>query len=247
MAASADINVPNGGTVSLNGSSVDLGCSDVIVAGTLSLQGGSLNNVRNVSIAAGGSIVAGSGSITLAGDWSNSGSFDAGTGSVNFVDAPACVPANTGSNISGNNTFATLSLISAGGKLYKFAAGSTQNVLQQLTITGTPALAIRVQSSVVGQRAFVNLSGLQTMADLAVADMGASGRWLAPYLINRNSAGSVTRWFGDPFAAVVVPALGPSQLLGLSALLLLLGFGAKRRFRAFGHVDCKSNTRNVQD
>lgn len=105
IAAFADVSVPAGGVISLNGSSIDLACSDVIVAGTLSLQGGSLTNARHVSIAAGGSIVAGSGSITLAGDWTNLGGFSAGTGSVSFVDAPACVATATGSAISGNSTF----------------------------------------------------------------------------------------------------------------------------------------------
>lgn len=248
--ARADVIVPAGGVMSLNGGSVDLACSDVIVAGTLSLQGGSLGNVRHVSIAAGGSIVAGSGSITLAGDWSNTGGFDAGTGTVNFVDAPACVASNTGSTISGNSTFATLSLISTTAKLYRFAAGSTQNVQQQLTIVGTEPSPIRIQSSVPGQRAFINLSGQQTMNQLAVTDMTASGRWIAPYLNNRNPNGAVTGWFGDPEAGRVVPALSPLLLLALSTLLLLLCVGTWRQPGAAGHSGHnagKSNTRNVQD
>lgn len=247
MAAVADISVPAGGVISLNGGSVDLACSDVIVAGTLSLQGGSLTNVRHVSIAAGGSIVAGSGSITLAGDWSNLGSFGAGTGAVNFVDAPACVATST---ISGNSTFATLSLISTTGKLYRFAAGSTQNVTQQLTISGTQALPIRIESGTAGQRAFINLSGQQTMNQLAVTDMTASGRWIAPYLNNRNPNGAVTGWFGDPEAGRVVPALSTGLLLGLSALLLLSGVGVRRWANVCGRISRRaspSNTRNVQD
>ena len=250
MAVSADIIVPAGGVASLNGGSMDLGCSDVIVAGTLSLQGGSLSNVRHVSIAAGGAIVAGSGSITLAGDWSNLGSFGAGTGSVNFVDAPACVPTNTGSSISGNTTFATLSLISTTGKLYRFAAGSTQNVQQQLTISGTQALPIRIESDTPGQRAFINLSGQQTMNQLAVNDMTASGRWIAPFLNNRNPNGAVTGWFGDPEAGRVVPTLSTGLLLGLSALLLLSGVGARRWLSGApraGRSARTSNIRNVQD
>ena len=250
IAAFADVSVPAGGVISLNGGSIDLACSDVIVAGTLSLQGGSLTNVRHVSIAAGGSIVAGSGSITLAGDWTNLGGFSAGTGSVNFVDAPACVATATGSTISGNSTFSTLSLISTTGKLYRFAAGTTQNVLQQLTISGTQALPIRIESSTAGQRAFINLSGQQTMNQLAVTDMTASGRWIAPYLNNRNPNGAVTGWFGDPEAGRVVPALSPGLLLALSALLLLSVAGIRRQrnnsVRAGRHAE-PSNTRNVQD
>ena len=119
----ADILVPAGGGMALGASSTDLNCGDVTVAGTLLLQKGSLNNVRNLSIAAGGSVVAGSGVITLSGNRSDAGSFSAGVVAVNFVDAPTCL---TSSTISGTTTFATFSLISTGGKLYRVAAGSTQ-------------------------------------------------------------------------------------------------------------------------
>ena len=216
--AHADITVPANAAVSLNGGNVDLACSDVIVAGALSLDGGSLANVRNVTILAGGSIVAGAGSITLSGNWSNAGGFSAGTGAVNFVDAPTCVPTSTGGTISGNTTFATLSLVSTLGKRYQFAAGSAQRVMQQLTITGLAGQPILIESSAVGQSATIALNGQQTMSELAVTDMRSSSVWLAPYLTNRNPTGSVVGWFGEPFA-VSVPALEGRWLWVLAALL----------------------------
>ena len=71
--------VPAATTVGLGGGSMNLGCTDVILNGTLDLQGGTLTNVRHVQIAAGGSLVLGSGSVSLAGNWSNAGTLNAGT------------------------------------------------------------------------------------------------------------------------------------------------------------------------
>lgn len=187
--------------------------------------------MRSISIASGGSIVAGSGSITLSGNWSNVGSFNADTGSVNFVDAPACA---TTSIVSGNTTFATLSIISATGKLYQFAPGSTQSITAFLTLTGTQALPTRVQSSVAGQPAFINLMGNQNLSQLAVTDMVATGRWLAPYQANRNTSGAVVGWFGEPNP---VPTLGNGLLIALSALLLFVGMRLRMRRRGDRHTN----------
>jgi hypothetical protein len=227
----ADIAVPANAVVSLNGGNVDLACSDVVVAGTLSLGGGNLANVRNVTILAGGSVDTGAGAITLAGHWNNAGSFNAGTGAVNFVDAPACVPTGTGGAISGNTTFATLSLASALGKRYQFAAGSSQRVMLQLTISGLAGLPIQIESSAAGQSATIALNGQQTMSELAVTDMRSSSVWLAPYLTNRNPAGRVVGWFGEPFA-VSVPVLDGQWLWVLAVLLGLMAVLTQRVYNA---------------
>lgn len=212
--AHADLLVPAGGVTQLNGGSLDLGCTDVIVGGTLDLGGGTLSNVRNVSIQAGGTISAGAGSITLSGDWSNQGAFNAGTGIVSFVDAPACA---TTSTISGNSTFNRLSIVSTTGKLYRFAAGSSQRVQGLLTLTGTGSNPLRIESTVAGSSADINLSGTQNMANLAVRDMTASGEWLALGLTNQASGGAAVRWFGFPSIPV-----NSTLMLLLSALALLL-------------------------
>ena len=220
--AHADIVVPAGGSIALGGSSTDLGCGDVTIAGTLLLQNGALNNVRNLTIAAGGSVVAGSGVITLSGNWNNAGSFNAGTGAVNFVDAPAC---STNSTISGSTTFATLSLVSTSGKLYRFAVGSTQTILTLFRASGTAALPLRLESTVAGQIAFIKLTGQQLINDLAVADLRAVGLPIAPTLINHNP-NSAIGWFGLTDA---VPVASGITLGAICLSLLLFGLGALRR------------------
>lgn len=228
--AYADISVPAGGNIALGGGSTDLGCSDITVAGTLLLQNGSLNNVRSFTIAAGGSVVAGSGVITLSGNWNNAGSFNAGTGTVNFVDAPNC---STGSTISGSTTFATFGLVSTSGKLYRFAPGSTQSILTLLTASGTAALPLRLESAGDLQTAFINLTGQQLMNDLAVNDLRAIGVPLAPALRNRNPTGVAIGWFGLTEASYVVPAASGFTLGVICLCLLLFGIGALRRTARF--------------
>ena len=219
----ADISIPAGGSIALNGAAVDLGCTDVVVSGTFSLDTGSLINVRNVSILPGGVVNAGSSQITLAGDWSNTGSFNAGTSRVNFVDTPACA---TSSTISGNTQFYMLSLTSTIGKVYRFAVGSTQQILYQLTITGVPGTPIQLRSTVAGQTANINLSAFQIMHDIAVNDLVATGVWLAPYLVNQAPGGSALRWFGEPDYARI-PTLGTTSLFAL--ILLIFGFAYRAR------------------
>lgn len=223
-AARADLVVPASGSVALGGGTLDLACTDVIVAGTLDLGGGSLSNVRSVVIQAGGVVSVGGGSISLSGDWSNAGTLNAGTGTVSFVDAVGCA---TNSTISGNSTFFRLSIVSATGKLYRFASGSMQTTLSQLTLTGAAGNPLRIESTVVGSRADINLIGAQAMANLAVRDMTASGQWLALGQSNQAVGGVAVNWFGFP----TVPVNSPLVLWLLFAGLLL-GGGCLSRSKA---------------
>ena len=218
----ADLNIGVGGSFDLGGGAMDLGCTDVVVGGTLNLSGGSLTNVRSLTIQSSGILNAGSGSITLAGDWSNQGNFNAGTGSVNFVDAPACA---TTSTISGNSNFYRLSIVSNSGKLYRFASGSSQTVGNQLTLLGSAALPLRIEASTAGSFANINLAGNQVMANLAVRDMTASGQWLALGLSNQASGGNTINWFGFP----IVPTLSSTALAALALSLAALAQTQRRR------------------
>ena len=60
-------------------------------------------------------------------------------GTVSFVDDVGCATAPTQSAISGNTAFDSLSIVSSSGKLYQFAAGSTQTVTSALTLQGSGA------------------------------------------------------------------------------------------------------------
>jgi len=67
--ASADQTIGAGGVVSLCDGSIDLCCTDIFIAGTLNLDEGALLNVRNLTVLAGGVLNGGSGSYSVAGDF----------------------------------------------------------------------------------------------------------------------------------------------------------------------------------
>ena len=124
-AAHADLIVAAGATTNLANGVVDLACTDLIVAGTLQIASGTMQNVRNVTIQGGGTIDGGSGVIQVGGNWTNNGSFAANAGEVDFRDV--CGP--TPSTISGNTTFFRASFVSGSGKNYVFTVGTTQTIL----------------------------------------------------------------------------------------------------------------------
>lgn len=224
LPAHADLSIPTGSSFNLAGGSVDLGCTDVIVGGTLDLAGGRLSNVRSFTIQSGGAVSMGTaGSIALAGNWSNAGTFNPGTGTVLFVDAPACASTST---ISGNTSFYSLSLVSGLGKLYKFASGSTQRVLNALTLTGISGQPLRIESTTAGVPANIEMIGAtQVTGFLAVRDMTATGQVIALGLANLAPGAITPRWFEIP----VVPTLSTAMLVVM--MLALIGLTTQFRRR----------------
>ncbi|CAM5789954.1 MAG: IPTL-CTERM sorting domain-containing protein [Burkholderiales bacterium] len=229
--AHADYVVPAGASSGLAGGSMDLACTDVIVDGAFDLQGGTLTNVRHVQIGAAGSLTLSSGSISLAGNWSNGGTLNAGTGTVSIVDNAACAASSV---VSGNNSFYALGITSTTGKLVQFAAGSVQTVQSTLTLTGAAGTPLRVESTTPGSvSADINLptGGTQNLANLAVRGMSASGQWLAAGQTNQG-AGPVSRWFGSPTPpgpGGVAPIPTTSQWTLLLMSLALAGLAAATR------------------
>ncbi len=233
--AAADVIVPVNAIGSLNGGTLDLGCTDLIVAGTLRVGSGQVLNARNVTIQPGGALDGGSGTIELGGNWSNSGGFLAGTSTVRFLDLCALASAT----ISGSSSFANARFISSIGKTYVFAVGSTQTITSVLEITGTASQPIQFRSSAAGQVASINLtgSGTQQIVHVGVTDVFATGQHLAPGQTNEGGAGNAKGWFGTPIgppfppaALTPIPALSTLMLGVLAALLALVaGLGLRRR------------------
>lgn len=213
----ADLVVPAGGRYALNGGSTDLGCTDLVVGGTLIVDSGAITGIRSVSILAGGSIAATTGHLSLSGDWANAGSFTAGTGLVSFVDLAGCVTA--GGTISGNATFSRLSFITALGKTYRIASASTQTITQQLTIQGALASPLVLRGSIAGQPAFIALTGGQSVSNFGAADLVSTVNWIAPNQTNA-IAGKVARIFGDPNVPIPALPFGAIVLLALALTLL---------------------------
>ena len=194
-AAHADLVVPSGGQYATGGGQTDLACTDVVVAGTLFVAGGSLVNVRHLTIQPGGTIEGGSGVIQLGGNWSNSGTFVAGTSTVRFIESCGL----TSVTVDGSTAFFNASFVSTTGKTYTFAVGTTQTIAGMLEILGTAGNPIQFRSSTPGQVANINLlsGGTQSILHVGVTDVWATGQHLAPNQTNEGGGGNASNWFGS--------------------------------------------------
>jgi len=218
--AIASVNIPAGGRIALNGGGLGVGCTDMTVGGNLQLGSGAVFSIRDMRILA-GSIDAGSGTLTLGGNWDNQGSFIAGSSLVSIVDA--CAPA---AGFSGPSTFYDLSLVSSIGKRITILPGQTQTVLHALTIIGTLANPIQIQSGVPGRPGFLQLDAFatQNISHVGVSDNWATGQPLAPTLSNEGGTGNSLGWFGVALDGVrPVPAIGNWGLALLT--IMMIGFG----------------------
>lgn len=223
----ADLVVPVGASIQLNGGTLALGDSSLDLGGTLDLGSGASIGITNLSTLPGSLLAAGSGLIELSGDWSVQGTFNAGSGAVNFVDALAGV-----SNLYGSNTFHTLSLVSAIGKHVVVEPASIQRIAQQLVIQGTAALPIQIERLPVGDVAQFNLlpAGSQLISHVGVSNVHATGQPLAPDLTNEGGSGNAFGWFGTLLLPPLpVPATSTLSLLILFGVMLLAARFARRR------------------
>ncbi|ARU05465.1 hypothetical protein CCO03_12910 [Comamonas serinivorans] len=188
---------------------VDLSCEDVLVQGTLQLQGAHLSRVRTLTIEAGGHLaVSGGAQLDVSLGWHNAGAFTAGDGTVD-VDG-ACSDTTT---FTGNNRFQTLQATAAGQTLL-WAAGSEQQVAGLLTLQG---------QTLRGQGGTARLSllpeGTQAIEAVGVDNVDArGGQHLAPTQHNLIAGGVAPNWFqpAAPGAGVVAPVpLGGPWSLGV--------------------------------
>lgn len=115
--------------------------------------------------------------INVAGSWSNSGNFTAGTGAVQFTSASQ-------SDITGTTTFydLTVDTNAAGAKTVRFGAGQEQTVSHTLTLKGYAGKVLTIRSTTDSTDAFLKLQvgGTQSLDYLDVYDNNASnGQTLA--------------------------------------------------------------------
>ncbi len=202
-ARAADLTVGTGSTLDLGTGSLDAGCSDFLVGGTLALNAGSASQVRDLSIQPGGTLQGSAGSIEVAGNWSNTGSFSAGTGTVQLADG--CGVAS--SSVNQSNSFYRLFLSSATAKIFNFAAGTTQAVAQRFQAHGTSTDLLQIRSSTAGVAANLDVQGSRGTSYLDVQDNHATG---LPVLFGLGStdSGNTNGWvFGS------VPVLSAAGLL----------------------------------
>ena len=161
-ASGAEVTVGSGASFDLGTGSLDLGCADLTVTGTLSAGTAGFDAARDVTIDPPGVMNGNSGILQVAGDWSNAGTFTAGTSTVEFVDGCALASAV----IAGDTTFANLEMTTTSGFLYSFTAGSTQTVTSSLTLLGTEPSLLEIRGTVVVFSSPINLARISIKVDL---------------------------------------------------------------------------------
>jgi hypothetical protein len=223
------ITLQSGSSLNLNGGRIDMGCGDLDVQGSASLSTGAIRAGRHVTLN-GGNLVLGSGTITLSGDWINSGSFIPGTGTVNIVDGCGV----SESLMAGDSAFYRFSATTGSGKLLSIAAASTQTFSRYLELRGTEPNRLAIRSSAAGSTAFFSLasSGSQNISAVDVSDNDASGGQVLvprePEAADSIDAGGNSNWFISLIAeAIPVDTLPTPALLALA--LLLAGLAALNR------------------
>lgn len=213
------ITVGAGSTLSLSNATVDLGCSDLVVAGTTNLGSAVVSQAVDVSIPTGGTLNGGSSSLAVTGDWSRTGSFNAGTGTVDFGDGCG----TSSSTISDSSTFNDLNVTTSSGKQVFFEAGATTTVNGAFTASGAAGNQLLVASTSPGSEAFLSLASAAMGDFVDVTDNHAVA---APVSLAENSSllGNTPGWS----IGALVPAIG---LLGLGLLAAGLALSGRRVLR----------------
>ena len=151
--AFAQVNVPGGGgSMGVAGGSMGLGCTALNVQGTFNVNSGQVSGTGDVNIASTGTVNGDQGTLSVSGNWSNSGAFVPGTGTVIFTDGCAVGPLQ----ISGTTVFNNLTLTSTNGQTFVIPAGANITVNGTLTLLGASGSPIQLVSS-SGQTAVINL------------------------------------------------------------------------------------------
>ena len=211
-ASAGQFTVGTGAIVDLGTGSLDLGCADLTVAGTLSAGTAGFAQARDVTIDPAGLVNGNSATLALAGDWDNSGTFNAGISTVRLVDGCGLASAV----IAGDTSFANLDMTTTSGFLYNFVSGSTQTVTGALSLEGAAANLLTIRSTLNGSEAFLNVQGTSSADFVDVQDNDATGGNAIALGPNSVQGSNTPGWL----AGVLVPALGALglALLGLSLL-----------------------------
>jgi hypothetical protein len=214
-ASAAQITVGAGSTVNFADAAVDLGCADLLVSGTLNTGSASVAQALDVTIASGGTLNGGSGTLDVTRDWDRIGTFSAGTGTVRFVDGCS----TTSGTISDSNTFNDLVLTTSSGKQVFFQAGETTIVAGALTLSGASGNLLQIRSTSDGVEALLDLDQAATGTFIDVKDNHAVDQavTLGP---NSVDSGNATGW---SLSGISLPVLSVFGLVMLGASLYLTG------------------------
>lgn len=228
-ALASGISIPQGASMDSGpGTSVGLGCGDLRVAGSYTLQGNAgLSNMGQLALA-GGTFTAGEGVVALSGTLdASSGTFNAGQSTVAMAPADAACAPSAGSpsgQIMGAPTFYNWQVSSAaGGYAVSLPVAQPVTVTNGLALQNASLLATagksasQLSNSKAGTlepvkapdatQAWLAYTGAATpvISNIGVNGVQSVGIWLADDQTNQIVGGSAINWF----ARATVP--GPAN------------------------------------
>lgn len=214
--------VGSGARLQLGSSTVDAGCRNLAIAGTLDLGSGQLTGARDVQ--ASGALLGGSGTLALNGDLAAATALQPQSGTVRIGDG-----CDRGSSLlTGAHQFNRLVVDIAGDHTLWLPANQTQVIAQGLTLDGGTQRLL-MQSSSLGQVGFLALAngGSQAVNRVDAIDVGAppTAQFLAPNLpavYDSIDRGNTPRFFADQ-PVLPVPTQSPFSMIVLLAALMLAG------------------------
>ena len=159
----------NGNSVSIAGTMGSIGGLTKIGAGTLTLTG--VTTIGGNLAISDGTFVAPT-TMTLNGDFSNSGTFTHSNGTLTI--APTNTTLTTNILGSSNTSFYNLTNNTAGSTL-QFKAGNTYTFANTLTLNGADGNPISLNSDSSGVQWLMTLSGTSSLSYIKVKDSGCSG------------------------------------------------------------------------
>jgi hypothetical protein len=209
--------IGQGSSLDLGTSTLDIGCRDLVVAGTLALGSGTLSAARNVD--ATGSVQGGNGTLAFSGDLNAAAALVPGSSTVRSQDGCA----STRTRILGAHQFHRFVAQTDTGREIVFPAGLTQNIGNRIELLGGIARLV-VRSSVPDALAFIQVvSGSWLVNRIDVRDVGATinSIYIAPAppeAYDSIDGGNSPRFLGGD-AVLPIPSQSWATLLLLAAML----------------------------
>ncbi|MBI4839227.1 MAG: hypothetical protein HY806_08855 [Nitrospirae bacterium] len=140
IVASLNINAGYTSTITLN--------ANPTVTGSVTITSGTLNAAFST--------------ITVKGNWTNSGSFSSGTSTV--------ILNGINQTIYGNNTFYNLSKIATSAGVLSFETGKTQTIVNSLILTGASGNILSLRSTSQGNYWYINPQGTRSISFVDAKD-----------------------------------------------------------------------------
>ena len=171
-------------------------------AGTLTLNGAT--TLTNLTISA-GTLATAAAAFNISGNWSNSGTFTPGSGTVTLN--------GTTQTVSGNTTFNNLTINKTNSPTISFTSGATQTMNGTFTATGDATHQITIGATSAATSTLSQSSGTVTCAYCTISYSTATGgaTWQA-YTSNGNiNSGNNSGWAFSPPGATNFTFSGPSS------------------------------------